>query len=245
MILFRSYFSCPNKNKAVILHFLDKKTTFFMFLRTFFLFLLMATSIIAMPQKTMNDLIRRIPQEILPGLDGEQLVELAMGRTPDDTIRVKNSLNGITTVDSISDDFVKISSSNITQIQVRLLTRNDSSKIICVVKSFLKPIKESQVSFYDNDFDQVQENFNLPDISSPTTLLETFTFQTDSITKEKYLELLNLIDPVIINADYSDATSINYEISFPLTASDKKDELQAILRKKSYRWNGQDFEPML
>ncbi len=216
-----------------------------MLLRTFFLFLLMATSIVAMPQKTMNDLIRKIPQEILPGLDSEQLFELSMGRTLEDTIRVKNSLNGITTVDSISDDFVKITSSDVTQIGVRLLTRNDSSKIICVVKTFLKPIKESQVSFYDKDFGPILEDFNLPNISSPTTLLETFTFQSDSITKEKYLELLNLIDPVIINADYSDVSSINYEISFPLTASDKKDELQAILRKKSYRWNGQDFEPKL
>ncbi len=213
-------------------------------IRKLFILLFLSLSTFVMGQVRMNNLIEDIPFEILPGMNKELLGELSLGHGQEDTLKVKNIFTGTTCIDSISNDFVKIISSDVVETQIRLLFFKDSTYIISVVKTFNEPVKESTISFYSKTWKPLEDNFMLPNINKPEELLEDFIFQPDTMKTQRFLELTKYIEPVIINADFSKQNVLSLNLSIPLMPSDEIDSLKTILRKKEFLWDGKNFMPL-
>ncbi len=204
--------------------------------------LLMAAAA-AVAQDRMNGILDRMPEGIILGIDREQQSELAMSRGAGDTIRIRNLLGGTTEIDSISDDFVRITSGKFIETQVRVLDRAGTQGLICVVRTIGKPVAESTVRFFDMDWSPAGETFSLPDTDSPEALLGLFVERPDTMTLERFDELVRYIEPVMVSADFSREGRMTLRMGIPLTAGDVAGELRAIIRRLEYTWDGEAFRP--
>ncbi len=190
---------------------------------------------------SISDVLGSIPKEIIPSLNDEQRSELLLNRETNDSLEIKNMLDGFTSIDSIAPDFVKISASKALELQIRLLPYNDSTQIICLVKTYTTPMLESSVSFYNTDWSALSTDFDLPNPNDPDALFSSFIQRPDTMQEETFNDLCKFIEPVVINADFSKNTTISYNLTLPLTSNDKTEELKAIIKPLFFKWNGDNF----
>ena len=256
-MLFFQTFHCKSQIKAVILHRIQGVTanrkkrrriyiqTKSHEMRKIFLLLTMAIGAASLnAQERMDSLLRSMPETMAPYLSAAQRDELSKFTSLGDTIKVKNSLNGFTSIDSISNDFARISLNEGTELQIRLFNEAQTgSKVVCVIKTIKKPVAESAMRFYDTKWKVIKSNFGLPTFTDRVYTMATLTQRPDTMTEDRFKDLQNCIDPFITNADMSahDGT-ITYNLSIPFNIHGKKEEIKAILRQKTFKWNGEVFK---
>ncbi len=214
-------------------------------MRKLFLLLTMAIGASSVnAQERMDSLLRSMPKTIAPYLSDAQRDELSKFTSRGDTIKVKNSLNGFTSIDSISNDFAQISLNEETDLQIRLLNEAQSgNKVVCIIKSVKKPVKESNILFYDTNWQVLESDFGLPKFTDRDYTMAMMTQRPDSMAEDKFKDLQNCIEPFIINADMSASDgTITFKLSIPFNIQGKNDEIKAILRQKTFKWNGTAFK---
>ncbi len=206
------------------------------------LLVLMSICLTSSSQTSINDVLNTMPKELIQSLNDEQRADLLLDTSSNDTIKIKNMLNGTTSIDSLDVDYAKISTSKVSDIQIRLLPCDDSSKIICLVKTIKEPVRESIVSFYSDDWTSLETNFDLPDIDDPDSIFASFVQRPDTMSEESFNDLCKYIEPVVFCADFSNKDILVYDLSVPPTSNDKTDELKAVIRKNRFKWNGSNFK---
>lgn len=184
-----------------------------------------------------------MPEGMMPYTNSDQMAELLKFTDTQDSVKVKNIFNGITSIDSISVDFAKISLSKVSELQLKLLQTSDSSQIICEIKTIKKPIKESVIKFYSTDWQPLDSVYGLPQNLNSDSLLKMFVQKPDTMSNEKFEELRNYIEPVIMTAHFDKKYDIiTFNLSLPFVQKDNYKELNAIIKKISFKWDGQNFK---
>lgn len=211
--------------------------------RLMLVFFTLASALLANAQISINDIISKIPNEIAPYLNNEQKTELGKFAGNNDTIAVKNMLNGTTTIDSINSSYARIKLSNTSDIQIKLLPLNDSSQVICVIKTLKKPVADSKIMFYTAGWERINNNFGLPiNDTTPTKILDELTASPDTMSSTRFIELRNLLEPVIMSAEFIDEDNvIKFSLSLPLLNSEEKESVRSIVKQKSFKWDGEIF----
>ena len=110
----------------------------------------------ALAQNKAVEALNTMPKELLPYISDSQLQEMGKFTIDNDTVKVKNELNGTSTVTTINDDFAKLDLSNSALMLIKLLPLNDSTQIICLVRTIKIPLPESSVSFYTTDWKRIK-----------------------------------------------------------------------------------------
>lgn len=194
-------------------------------------------------QTTITDVIKTIPQELLPYIGDEQRKEINEFAGQEDTIEIKNELNGTTRILTANGDFAQLDLNGTTRMQIKLLPVNDTTKIICMAKTVTKPVPDSDIKFYSTDWTPIHSSFNLPVDYKAENLLSVFTQRPDTMTTERYEELLKYIEPVIVSADLSkDNCTITFNIDIPFVQKDEINMIKAIIRQKTFKWDGNNFK---
>lgn len=62
---------------------------------------------------------------------------------------VSNRLSASTEMKTLTDDYLELQLSGSNEIRMRLLSVNDSIRVICVVSTYFGPVPDSDVKFYD------------------------------------------------------------------------------------------------
>ncbi|MDY2693456.1 MAG: DUF3256 family protein, partial [Prevotella sp.] len=132
-------------------------------------------------QTKMDALLTTMPKEVVPYLDKEQLAELAQFASKG-VSSVKNTLEGQTTVDTISADYLRLKLSDFSTLQMRLLSVGDTAQILCVVKTVKRPVADSRVAFYDTQWKRVDTPQGLPVLADIDGLLDEFTERPDTMS---------------------------------------------------------------
>ena len=193
-------------------------------------------------QTKMDALLTTMPKEVVPYLDKEQLAELAQFASKG-VSSVKNTLEGQTTVDSISADYLRLKLSDFSTLQMRLLSVGDTAQILCVVKTVKRPVADSRVAFYDTQWKRVDTPQGLPVLADIDGLLDEFTERPDTMSVERYEELRGWIEPVLLQVDASTSPDVLvYELSMPLLNNDDRRQLAVVMRRQLYRWDGAKFK---
>lgn len=205
-------------------------------MRTLFTIIFLATNLLGgMAQETIRQVIRSIPDNIVPYLNENQREEMATMLETCDTVSVTNAFNGTTTVDSISDDFVRIKLNQVKELQIKLLGVKDSTSTICLVQTISMPIKESVVNFFDTSWTPITPKIDLPDPKDANSLKAMFIQKPNEMDEDTFKELSGYIDPIIIYADVSKAgETITYGVSLPFVNKDKLSEIEAIVKQKTF-----------
>lgn len=212
-------------------------------MRIFFLLLFSIASLCpTIAQKTIKDVLATVPEKVVPYLNSEQWAEINKFTNTQDSLTIKNSLNGTTAIDSINSSFVRLTLNEVSDLQVKLLSTNDSAQIICVIKTIKKPVPNSQIKFFSTDWDVLSDPFGLPTNDNDTKLLDMLTSRPDTMNVTRYDSLRNLIEPVIVNAKFKGTdNTLTYTLSLPLLNNADKKNLEAIIKQKSFKWDGKNF----
>lgn len=206
-------------------------------------FLLLLNVIAAAARVTIKDVITTIPEDVVPYIQAEQRAEIHNFLKSKDTLTVKNALEGNTSVEVTGNDYALIRLNKITDLHIKLLPVNDSTSIICIVKTINRPVKESTVNFYTEEWDEIKKDFDLPQAEDAGALLALFTQRPADMSEKTYAELTSYIDPVMINIEVSETENIlKYNLSLPFVDNDVKTKVNAIIKQNTFKWNGDRFK---
>ena len=69
------------------------------------------------------------------------------------------------------------------------------------------------------------------------------TQKPDTMSVDRFNELRDYLDPVTISADIPEGGDIiTFKINVPFTTKEEKSKVEAIIRQKSFKWDGKSFK---
>ena len=209
--------------------------------------LLVCAPILVGAQISLRDAWLSMPDRMIPYLNKnlrlEHLDFVDMGVKSE----VNHQLNGVSVMDTLTADYTHVTLSNSFSLELRLLPVNDSTKIICMVKTFKAPAEESEIHFYDSKWNQLAGDYGLEQIKNQDNtdvdvLLSNFIQKPDTMTSERFEELSKLIEPVMVYASFDVSEPIlTFKLSIPLATPDDREQVNSILRPRRFKWDGGQF----
>ena len=209
--------------------------------------LLVCAPILVGAQISLRDVWLSMPDGMIPYLNKnlrlEHLDFVDMGVKSE----VNHQLNGVSVMDILTADYTHIKLSNSSSLELRLLSVNDSTKIICMVKTFKAPAEESEIHFYDAKWNQLAGDYGLEQIKNQDNtdvdaLLSNFVQKPDTMTSERFEELSKLIEPVMVYASFDVSEPIlTFKLSIPLATPDDREQVNSILLPRRFKWDGGQF----
>lgn len=129
---------------------------------------------------------------------------------------VKNKFDGTSEMLKLTDDYLKLNTTSVSSEEMKLLPLNDSVNVLCVVRTYSGPAKDSSVKFYSTDWKELP----LSKFISLPRHEDFYKSDTDSLSTVNREEFLQ--DMYIMEAELSDK---NNDIVFKcntLTAEGKE-----------------------
>lgn len=154
---------------------------------------------------------------------------------------VRNRFGNTSEMKKLTSDYVLIQLTDVSTLEMKLLPVDDSTKVVCVVKTVCASACDSDVRFYDTSWKQELE------LSSHLTLPETdaFYLPKDSLSEADKL-VLKKADMKLMKASLSpDEATLSFEYTTPkYLNSEDREKLQLFLRKEPVvlRWKNGRFE---
>lgn len=160
----------------------------------FFLFLFVSASVFS---QKIDDVFKTMPNNIFPGLsDGNRTMLLVdTGKTV-----ITYPLGNIEKL-AHSVDFLKIKTSDAGTTQIKLLPLINNTQIICLITTVCAKACDSNIRFYSTDWEELDANPLLPEISP-----ETF-FDESKNNSENYKFALSLPDIYPISAEFENGSN--------------------------------------
>lgn len=209
-------------------------------MKKLFVLLMMASLMLPTQAKSLRELWVNMPDTLLPAFNKNLRLEFAdlldMGVKPE----VKNLLGEECQMDTLTADYLRLSTSTSGSIQLKLLRQDGGDSLLCVVKTFAGPEKESEVKFFDQSWKEMDGVQYLPtDVGQVKRYLQS---KPDTMTDARYEELSRMIEPVMWYASLSEKDEvISFGVSLPLLPNAEKVQVNAILMQRKFKWNGKRF----
>lgn len=210
--------------------------------------MLVCAPILVGAQISLRDTWLSMPDGMIPYLNKnlrlEHLDFVDMGVKSE----VNHQLNGICVMDTLTADYTHVTLSKSSSLELRLLPVNDSTKIICMLRTFKAPAEESEIFFYDSKWNSLTDDYGLgmvinQDSLNTEKLLSSFVQRPDTMTSERFEELCKLIEPVMVYASFDVAEPVvTFRLSVPLATPEDREQLKSILQPRRFKWNGKKFD---
>jgi hypothetical protein len=202
---------------------------------------LLATPLISINAQSLRDLWIQMPDSIVAYLDMNMRTEMADFYQMKMKSSSKNMLEGSSAIDSLTSDYAHVQLNSNTTLQIKKLP-TESSFVICLIKTFTAPEPESEISFFNSSWKPIKDTFGLPATDDAKSLTSQFTIRPDTISQERYSELVSMIDPVMISAEVSaNEPVLTLSLSYPLIPKAELLNINAIFKQRKFKWNGQTF----
>ena len=201
--------------------------------------LLIAVLFCAMPifAQNMKSVFIAMPDSIAPLLSQVNKEDCVDFLDSNMKAEVTNRCGGKAEMKVLTDDYVLMQTTPGSTLEMKLLPVNDSTKVVCMVKTVCASACDSEIRFYASDWSKElsKDDFlQLPDV-------EAFYFPQDSITEE-YTLIRKKADMDLMKASLSkDATSLTFIYTTPeYMNKDDKEKLLPYLRKEPIVLQWQD-----
>lgn len=193
--------------------------------------------------KSLRDMWVAMPDSLLPTLNANMRLELVELRDMKVKAEVKSLLDSDCVLDTLTSDYLQLTTSKAALVQMKMLPQVTGDSILCVVKTFAAPEKESEVRFYRQDWSEIEDGqsqmFSIGNLSHMPDLLVA---KPDTMSESCYRELKLKVEPKMYSAELSASdASITFQLSLPLVSNDDKKHLNAILMQRKFKWNGKIF----
>lgn len=188
------------------------------------LLVLIALGTTSIEAQTMRQIWIDMPDEMVPYLNQSNRTELADYVDMKVDAAIRNKLEDTTRIERLTPEYIRVKLNASHRLEMRLLQKADGSKVLCVVNTWLGPAADSRLSFYDTDWHQ------LADISVPTATNDQLCSRPESMSQERYEELLAMLDPLLTEIVLSETDdAITFRRSVPIVSNDDLPELKSIL----------------
>lgn len=202
-------------------------------IRRYLLTFVSVFSVMAVNAVNVADMFVSAPDSLMPYVSKEQRSELiGMKRIdPSSSAEINVSLKASVAVDSLSDDFIRISIGQV-KYEIARLAAVDSSadSVFCVLRTFMTPEAETVGYLYDDSWKMLRE------IDFDKVFLQT------PITSDAEKEILDKMEFPMVEAHFDSSTSsLVLTLSTPLMWKEEKNNSLPVLQRK-LKWNGKSFK---
>lgn len=185
--------------------------------------------------KTMREVWIDMPDSITMYLTKSMRTELADYVDMKVSAATKNAIGDTVRIDTLTSDYIAITLSESSKLEMKLLPR-DGSNIICMVRTYYGTAAESIISFWQLDWQQ------LPDISMPALENIELIKKPDSLSVTEFNKIKAMISPKMIKMRLSpDDNSLFLSYSLPDVNKEDSELIKSILVQKKINWNGEIF----
>lgn len=156
---------------------------------------------------------------------------------------VKNRLGSTSEMLKMTDDYLKLKLTSVSEVEMKLLPVNDSTKVVCVVKTYKGPVADSEISFYDTSWREL----NRADYLQLPQMDRFFVVPQSAAKQDSLNDLRQNADMYLVKASLSEQEA---KVSFTCTAADYLDKETAVSLRRymhaepiDYHWlNGRFVE---
>ena len=185
--------------------------------------------------KTMREVWIDMPDSITMYLTKSMRTELADYVDMKVSAATKNAIGDTVRIETLTSDYIAITLSESSKLEMKLLPR-DGSNIICMVRTYYGTAAESIISFWQLDWQQ------LPDISMPALENIELIKKPDSLSVTEFNKIKAMISPKMIEMRLSpDDNSLLLSYSLPDVNKEDSELIKSILVQKKINWNGEIF----
>lgn len=187
---------------------------------------LVLNSLTVSAQTKMVEVFLNMPDSLLLLLTNNDRMDLLDFAESKMTAKVTNRLDAKSTLDRLTDDYLHLTVTNISTLEMKLLPlANDTLPAVVVVKTVEGPAKDSVLKLYASDWSRELEVKSYLD---EPQLDDYWTVPLDEMTAEEQ-ELTKQLDPILIEISLSpESNQLTYRRSFGMLQ--KKD--QPIMEKR-------------
>ena len=115
--------------------------------------------------QSLKELFLKMPQKVCPALSEYNRLEIVDNQKNGKPMRTRNLLSTFSEMKVLTDDYAHISTSKSSEKELKLLTKNDNSRLIMVISTvYCDSVPDSSVSFYDTNWQPLRtlDFFTLP-----------------------------------------------------------------------------------
>ncbi len=209
-----------------------KNTCIMQLMRQLLSFILLFIVIINnLSAKSMKDLWLTMPDSIIPYLSANERLQFIDYNNLHVQATVTNKLHGKCRIDTLTSNYVHVSLTPISSMEMRLLPYANNDSILCVVKTYGEESKESQIYFYDQDWTLLP--IKIAQIAAPIADGESVSLANNSTYTS---------DPVMIwvSLDINEDILVIHRSTTMVADTEKKDINTNILQT-TIKWNGENF----
>lgn len=189
----------------------------------------MRTVFVSMPDSLAPLLTKVNKEDCIDFLDSQMKAE------------VKNRMGKTVEMKQLTDDYVLMQTSSVSTLEMKLLPVNDSTRVVCMVKTVCGPVCDSAVRFYDTSWKSELDAASF--LKLPEA--DAFYLPKDSLSETDLL-VLKKADMHLMKASLSaDEATLSFEYTTPAYLNKEDcEKLQPFLRKEPVvlRWKDGRFE---
>ncbi len=190
---------------------------------------------------SLRNLWISMPDTLVPSLDKNLRTELVELQEMGIKSEVNNLLGSTSVMDTITHDFLQVKLSALNSLQIKFLPLADGDSVLCVVKTVAAPEKESEVSFYDQEW-RLLDAKHFFGGKSLSEIRESLIQRPDTMSERKFSELKTMIEPRMLSATlFEQEKSIVFRLSLPLLSDEDKKLISVIRVQRKFNWNGKTF----
>ncbi len=202
--------------------------------RFIILFTIFMLSSFAFSQK-VDEVFKSMPFEISPLLSSDDKDMLLLG---EGEVSIPTNLGEVTRL-SLTNTYIKFKTSKVGTTQIKLLTKDDSQNIICVINTLCDSICDSSIKFYSTEWDELDKNIFLPDFDIKL-FVDTKKIKADN----SYKLLIPLFYPVSLDfTDGDNNLNMKLDIENSIVGNGQSNIKSYIINSDLLlKWNGQTFD---
>lgn len=204
--------------------------------------------------QTVRDLWLSMPPSFAPYLNTSLRTQCLDFYDMHTDAQTDNALKGKSRIDTLTSTFLAATLSKAHTLQMKLLPASGSASglgsslgsvsssslsscdsVLCVVRSWDGPKRDSEVQLFDRQWKPLQAPF--------TFSADSFVCRPDTMSEERFSRLVALLDPIMFSVSLSPAENVLLVKLSPVVPNpDDEKAIEQILVQRKLKWDGKTFK---
>ena len=194
------------------------------------------TALFSASAKDMRELWLSMPDSLIGYMDKSKRLALLDHVDMNTTAELTNKLEGKTSLDTLTSNFMQVTLNNVVDLRMTLLPSTGegaTDSILCVVRTYRNAEPESIVELYDQSWKRLRKiDFDA----------EMFFNRPDTISQERYEQIRSLVYVLFVKAELREGSDVLVLTpSLPFNTREEKEKIKSIILQTNVKWNGKIF----
>ena len=194
------------------------------------------TALFSASAKDMRELWLSMPDSLIGYMDKSKRLALLDHVDMNTTAELTNKLEGKTSLDTLTSNFMQVTLNNVVDLRMTLLPSTGegaTDSILCVVRTYRNAEPESIVELYDQSWKRLRKiDFDA----------EMFFNRPDTISQERYEQIRSLVSVLFVKAELREGSDVLVLTpSLPFNTREEKEKIKSIILQTNAKWNGKTF----